>query len=175
MLPTRLNVLLPEKRRNLQRMIRNEFIKSGLSAIIVVVSIIGVAFLGGRYVLETYFSQLGDNLLALNIQAQERNIQVRTVNNRVEEAARLFQVYRYWPDTIQVFSEIVPTDVYLNSLQIDMMTKQATVVGIAATRESLISYGAALRALDIVAEAEVPIAALAKPLDIEFTITMKLR
>jgi Tfp pilus assembly protein PilN len=175
MLPTRLNVLPPEKRKNLQRMIRNEFIRSGLSAIIIVASMLGIAFLGGKYVLQTYFSDLGDNLLAINLEAQERNISVRTINKRVKESESLLSVYQYWPDTIKLFSDVIPDTVYLTSLQIDTKTKRAVMTGRATTRESLLALGVALRELEMVQDAEIPLSDLTKPNDIEFDISITLK
>lgn len=175
MLPTRLNVLPPDKQKNLQHMIRNEFIRSTLALTIVVCAVIAIGLVGGRYVLENYFGTLGDTITAVTVSTQDKNSAIDQANSRILTADRVLKTYTYWPATLIELTNALPSGVVLSRITIDSSTKAATITGSATTRAELLALGEQLRAIDWISTVDIPISQLTEQTDISFTIRITLR
>lgn len=174
MLPTRLNVLPPEKKKHLQQMIRNEFLKGTLQAITILVSLIGIALLGGRFVLQNYFSQLGNNIIAINVRVEEKNETIVDINKQIIHADAVFAEYTYWPSLLESLNADIPDDIIVSQIRIDRSNNSALIVGKAVTRDALLSYGEVLRAVPFVTTANIPLGQLTTRENIAFSIDLKL-
>lgn len=174
MLPTRLNVLPPDKQKNLQHMIRNEFIRSTLAMTIVVVAVIGMALVSGRFVLENYFATLADTITAVTVNTQHKNSSIEQANSRIHVAERVLNTYQYWPLTLIELADALPDGVVLSRMSIDREAGEATIVGSASRRDVLLTLGEQVRALSWVKSVDIPISQLTEQTDITFTIRMTL-
>ena len=174
MLPTRINVLPPEKQRHLQRMIRSEFIRSTLALMIIVAAIIGIALLGGRSLLQTYFGDLADTINAVTVNTKDKNSKITQANSRIQVASRVVDTYTYWPGILLPLSEALPETVIVNRMDIQMIDETATITGVADTRDALLNFGEKLRTISFVRTVDIPISQLTEREDISFTIRIIL-
>lgn len=174
MLPTRINVLPPDKQVHLQRMIRSEFIRSTLALLIIVCAIVGMAFVGSRAVLQSYFSDLADTLNAVTVNSKDKNALIGQANSRIDLAERVIATYYYWPAFVTELYNAIPDSVILSKVIIDKPEGVATVSGTSATRDGLIQLGSALRALPMVDSVDIPISQLTEQEDISFTLRMRI-
>lgn len=174
MLPTRLNVLPPDKQKTLQRMIRNEFIRCMLAVTIIVSAIIGMALIGGRIVLEGYFGDLADTINAVNIDTKDQNSNIEQSNTRIAIASRVLSDFHYWPDTLVTLTESVPEGIVLSRLTIDGAADTATLTGTADTRQQLLAFGESLRTIPWIDRVDIPISQLTTQENITFTIRTTL-
>jgi Tfp pilus assembly protein PilN len=174
MLPTRINVLPPEKKVRLRRMIRSEFIRNILGLCIVVSSIIAIATVGSRAILQTYFFDLAESLNSVTVQSTDKNIVILQANNRISTAMRVIRNQHYWPVTLVDIYTAVPGSVVVSKMTIDKKEGIATITGVASTRDELVNFGAELRMLPFVNTVDIPISQLTQQENISFTIRMIL-
>lgn len=175
MLPTRLNVLPPDKQKHLQRMIRNEFFRSMLATLVVACALIGMALLAGRMILQIYFADLADTITAVTVDTKEQNKQVEQANARIMTANRVLATTMYWPEYIVSFTDVVPDTVRVSTLSFDGPARETTVSGVAETRDALLGFADALRTLAWVEKVDIPISQLTQQTNISFTLRILSR
>lgn len=175
MLPTRLNLLPLNKQKNLQKMLRSEFIRSMLGMVIIVISIIGMALIGGKYILQTYFTDLAETIHTVKIDTKDENIKIEQVNQRVKTASFVFDSYYYWPTVLTEITTTVPDGIIINRLTADVNTKELSITGVAESRTSLLSFGDALRAVPLIDTVTIPISQLTEREDISFAVRATIK
>lgn len=97
--------------------------------------------------------------------------------NALATALRNAEVPQRMSPIIAAVQEAAPTGIALRSYQMersDRAVEALTIVGVALTRDALISFQRALEATEMFASAEVPIADLVKERDLPFRITVRI-
>lgn len=173
MLPTRLNVLSPEKQKHLQKMIRGEFIRTSLGVAIIVLSVIGMALLAGRAVLHSYFADLADTIHAVNVTTKDKNAKIELANTRISLAERLLAEEYYWPDALTTIAEAVPSGVLLSKIMMNSEDSIVILTGVATTREDLLALAESLRGVSGTGLVDIPISQLTQQENISFTIRVE--
>lgn len=155
-------------------MIRNEFLKSTLAILIVVITIVSLALIGGRSVLQGYFSDLATSLNAITVRSEKNNLLIERANERIHTARRVLGQYVYWPELITDISNIVPHTLLIDQLNVDSLKGSGSITGKADTREALLGFGESLRSLERIRTVNIPISQLTEKEDINFTIQIEL-
>ncbi len=174
MLPTRINLLPPDKQIHLHRMIRSEFIRNSLGLLFVVFVVIGIALVGGRFILQLYYFDLAKSLHAVNTQPSDNSMNISVANARIDVAERVMGTYYYWPNLLTDMFNMIPDTVILSKVTIDKTSGVATITGIADTRDALLLLGESLRSIPSVSSVDIPISQLTQQQNISFTIRMTL-
>lgn len=174
MLPTRLNLLLPTKRKYLKRMVYVQFVKSLLETLLITVSITGIILLGGRTVLEEHFNDLAENITLISNQHADTNALIRDINANVKQAQKIQKTYVHWTPLIETVLNAIPETTSLESIDMDINAQSFTISGQSQNRQELLRLEEQLEALDIVKSANVPINQLTQKENIPFTISVSL-
>jgi Tfp pilus assembly protein PilN len=174
MLPTRINLLPPEKQVHLQRMIRSEFLRNSLAVLFIVSVIIGISLLGGKYILQNYFFDVARTLHAVNSQPSDMSTSISVANARISTAEKVLQTYYYWPTLITEISTAVPEEIVISKMNLDKKTGIATITGTSVTRDALLRLGESLRSLPSITSVDIPISQLTQQDNVSFTIRMTL-
>ena len=138
MLPTRLNLLSPNKKDTLRRIIIFQFIKTAIQILLIVTCLTGIVLLSAQPLLETYFSRLASNLTSVNKTYSDVNRKIQEINTILRDADSIQSEDTEWSRVIQDFSLAIPSGIRLK--QIEFIDKGARVSfsGEADTREHLL-------------------------------------
>jgi len=174
MYPTRLNLLSPEKRTYLRRMIYIQFIKNTLISIVFVFCVSGITLLGGQWVLQEYFNDVSTNLVATNNGSAERNQKIKEVNYLISETDALQQTYIIWSSIIVELTNAIPNGIVINDLSLNSGDKYV-LSGIADTRENMLEMQKKLNTLDFIKNTKIPISQLTEKENFAFSISATVK
>lgn len=174
MYPTRLNLLSPEKRSYLQRIIFFQFIKNSLESLVFVLALSGIILLGAQWVLEGYFNDISAGLLAGTSRQAEKNAQINQVNATLTQIDALQQLYTLWTPILIPLSAALPPGVILDGLTLDATTAAYHLSGRASTRAELLALKNNLQTLPFIAAVTIPLSQLTEKENVTFSITASL-
>lgn len=174
MYPTRLNLLSPEKKKNLERVIVFQFLKNILEIFLVVVSISAVYILASQHLLEKFFHELTNNGPTVYTQYTSIDRKIKRVNAILRDVADIQQEYIIWsPEVIRVVAAI-PVGVRLTSLDMRPTEKTFSLTGYAQTRNDLLDLQSQLEKIDCVGTCRISVpislSQLIKKNDISFSL-----
>jgi len=171
MYPTRLNLLSPEKRNRLQKMIYVQFIKNVFISVVFVFCLSGITLLGGQWVLQEYFNAVSNNILSANSQQAEKNKKINEVNSIITNIGALQEVNTLWHPTIIRLINSIPAGITLDSISLNSSAKTFIISGVARAREDLLTMQINLSTLDFVENIDIPLSQLTKKENFSFSIT----
>jgi hypothetical protein len=175
MFPTRLNLLPPDNKKYLQKMIFTEFTKSTLETVLFLLCLSGIALLCGQWVLQGYFNDLTVNIVSISSQQAESNAQIKKTNNILKLTQQIDREYVKWTPTLVAIANATPELVVLSNFSLNNGTKTITLGGTAGTRDSLLAFGQNLLALPMIESVNLPSSQLTEKENILFNFTAKLR
>lgn len=171
MLPVRLNMLPPDKQRHLQKTIMTQFVKNTAEVAFFLACLVAIAFLGGQWVLETYFSDITQNTLSVAPPPTETTVQINRVNTRVRNLALVQREYIQWTPILADIAAAIPESVVLDEVSIDSKTGVMTIAGTAATRDDLLLVEAQLEAVPFIGAITIPPSQLTQRENVSFRFT----
>lgn len=174
MLPTRLNLLPPDKKKLLHRMIYFQFTKNTLETALFILCIIGIALLGCRWVLQNYTAELSAKITTASSRNVETDRKIKNINQSLLQLEEIQQNYNLWTPTMAEITKGVPPGVNLINLSIDFNNQSITFAGQADTREALLKLQEQLKTLEIISDIQIPLSILTEKKDIPFSISTKL-
>ena len=175
MFPLRLNLLPPEKKKYLQRMIFTEFTKSTLESILFLLCLAGIALLLGQSIMEEYFGELTTNIVATSNQNAKSNQEIKKINRLLREAKIAQENYILWSPILIELSNITPKEIILTNINLNAEKKNLTLTGNAGTREDLLLFENNIRALSSIASVNVPLSQLAEKTNISFSLIAQIK
>lgn len=173
MIPFRLNLLSPEKQMSLKHLFYFQYIRHNLEIFLFLLSLIAIAFLGGRWILEQHFSNLAAQLTATAQQHTERNTRIRDVNTIVRETEKVQSHYTAWSQRFPELIATLPPGVILS--QLTMERQSYSISGTATTREDLLALQAALSGLPGAGKVEIPLSQLTQKENVPFSLTVSIQ
>ncbi|PLX26598.1 hypothetical protein C0581_04160 [Candidatus Parcubacteria bacterium] len=174
MYPIRLNLLSPSKKAHLKRMSHFQFIKSIFEILLITTSVLAMILLGSQTVLQTYFAELTENVVAVNNEHVEETREILRINKLLEEVQQVQKGYIAWTPLVAEIASSTPHGVTLSNFNIDMSSKKMTLSGYAETRDIFLQFQDELRGISFVSSINSPLSDLTKPEDIAFNITASL-
>src|SRR3989339_967385 len=123
MIPSRLNLLSPEKRQHLKNMVFFQFIKGILEVLLIIACAAGIILLGARTILENYFSDLTSTIVFIQSQHVKTNREVRDINAVIKNLYGIQKEFKPITVLIPDIAAAVPTGIVLNTLQINPENK----------------------------------------------------
>jgi len=175
MIPLRLNFLSPEKRRHLQNMVKFQFLKAVLEVSLISLCIVGVAMIGGEWVLQDYFTDLSNQISLITSQNKKANQEITDINKILADTEKLQKNYTIWTEKIAEISNIIPVQVFLTNLTIDIQNQTINLSGHANNRADLLDLKEKLLSLSWVASIDIPSSLLTLKEDIAFNLTGKIK
>jgi Tfp pilus assembly protein PilN len=174
MFPTRLNLLPPDNQKYLQKMVFTEFIKSTLETILLLLTLTGMAILGGEWVLQGYFNDLTETIVTVSNENSEANNEIRNINMLIEQVMEIQQQYTLWTPFFVDLSSSVPDGVVLSNISIDIKNQLFSLSGTAKKRRDLLDLQHQLELLPYIASLSIPPSQLTKKEDISIHLTATL-
>lgn len=176
MLPTRLNFLSSEKRKHLKQLANLQFAKSTVEICLIVLSIIGIACLGGYWVLESHVESLLSRVESTARRNRDKIVLIERINTTLKDVKAFQTAYKPWEPFMADMLSAIPEGITVQRLTINRATKACTMTGTASTRDDLLTLQNTLRAEPYIAEATVPIDQLIlQKTNVPFTITFTLK
>ena len=138
MIPHRLNLLSPDKRQHLKRMVNFQFAKNILELILIFISIVGIIFLGGQWVLQNHFNDLAAHIISVSNKYGETNQSIKDINTTLNKVDKIQKEYILWTPFLIDLSQVIPDSVILSALTFSKNNETLIIQGMAPTRDDLL-------------------------------------
>ncbi|MFZ2189421.1 MAG: PilN domain-containing protein [Candidatus Magasanikiibacteriota bacterium] len=171
MIPHRLNLLSPDKRNLLKRMVNFQFLKSLLEMILFFLSIFGIALLGGQWVLQDHFYAITGQINSVNNKYADKNQEIKNINRTLIQTEKIQNEYTVWTTKIAELTNIIPDGITLTGLSFDKNNKKINITGEAVSRNDLLLFKQNLESIQWINSVEVPPDQLIQKNKIQFSIT----
>ena len=175
MYPIKINLLSPEKKSYLNRIIYIQFIKNTFISIVFVFCISGIALLGGQVILQEYFGDVSSNLLVSSGLNADTNRQIQEVNTIIKKTEALQAVHYLWLQKIVEIGNAVPDKVVFSSINLNKEKKYINISGTADDRDSLLELKNNINSLDFIQNIEIPLSQLTEKENIKFSIDIEMK
>jgi len=175
MIPSRLNLLSPEKMKRLSFLSNFQFIKNILEFFLIIISITGIVLLGGETVMEDYTNELNNTLNSIQNQHADTNKQIRQINDTLSLVEKIQKEFNPLANSIAELADLVPAEIILKTLNINKENNLLTIAGYAPTREALLDLQKNLSTLDWIDSVEIPVSELTEKENINFSFTANLK
>lgn len=171
MFSTRLNLLSPEKKTHLQRLMYWQFLKTSIESFLVILCLSGIMLLGAEWILQGYFNDLSASLSTSNKIQAEKNFQIKHVNRVIHDVGVIQEIYALLTPRLLEFAAAIPSGIILTDLTTDSAAGAYTLSGVAAARDDLLALQTALEALDFIDSVPIPLAQLTAKENVSFSLT----
>lgn len=175
MIPHHLNLLSPDKCKNLKRMMCFQFIKTTLEIVLIFLSFSGMILMGGQLLLEDYFNKIIAQVVASSNRYYSTNKEIREINATLEKISKIQNEFIPWTITMKNIVDVMPEKTTLNSLVIDSANKKIALGGLAATREDFLNFKDSLNKLGVFQLMDIPPAQLTEKTDVMFSFSLNLK
>ena len=174
MIPHRLNLLPPDKKKRLKKMINFQFLKNIAGIFLIILSVMGIFLLGGQWVLEDYYSKLTENVLSLSEKHSNTNNTIKEINNTLIKVDKIQKEYINWTPKILEITESIPDDIEISKININQKN-EITLSGWAANRQSLLNLQKTLEQINWLGEFSIPPAQLTEKENINFSFIIPIK
>lgn len=175
MIPSRLNLLSPEKRQHLKNMVLFQFIKGILEILLIIACAAGIILLGARTILENYFSELTNTIVFMQSQHVKTNREVRDINAIINNLYGIQKEFKPITTLIPDIAAAVPAGVVLNTMQVNPENKTITLSGEADTRDNLLRMEENIEKIEWVRSVDLPLSQLTKKDKIPFSLSAAMK
>ncbi|MDP2692631.1 MAG: hypothetical protein Q8O88_03245 [bacterium] len=175
MYPIKINLLSPEKRKYLTRMVYVQFVKNTFISIVFVFCISGITLLGGQSVLQEYYTDVSASLALSGELHADKNKKIEAVNTIIKNVEAVQEMHNLWANKILRIGNSVPSGVILNSIILAKDKERINISGTAIDRDSLLELKENITKLEFVNDIEIPLGQLTEKEDIDFSISIETR
>lgn len=175
MMITHLNLIPPERRQKLNRLVKLLLVKNILELLLVGMAVVSIILLWGWLFLIDQFNSLAQSSMTIGREYASYNTDIRQVNKitkSINDAAA-----GYYPITNKIleFISSTPRAIKITSLDINRQNNRIIISGTALTRADLLAYQEILRQLSWLEPSSVPTESLLTKTDINFEYQTKLK
>lgn len=175
MIPHRLNLLSPDKKQHLKRMVNFQLIKKLIEISLIFLSLLGITFLGGQWTLESHFTQIVGNIVSANNKFAKTNLEIKSINLNLTQSEKIQKEYSLWTSLLEELSQAIPDNVTLGQLTLNNQNKTLTISGTASAREDLLLLKDNLEKISWIEKADIPSEQLTQKNNIQFSISPTLK
>lgn len=172
MIPTRLNLLSPEKRRVHQRTTYFQWIKNMLEVLFIVICLSSILLLVGLAFFQNQQSSVTSGMVISESKYVQKNREADVLNMTLNQTEKMQGEYVAWLPLLETITSAIPERVGIEELSIDTTKKTIVVTGIAPTRDDLLQLKDRFAALPNVKPFDIPIAQLIEKQNIPFSFTI---
>lgn len=143
-------------------------VRSGSILVLGVITVSATFFIADK-ILKNFYEVVNNTsfLMQTNI---ENPIEIREVNLKIKEASRIRDNSFAWLETLDIISQNLPRNVYVESLKIDKEEERMTLKGVALTRQSLVYLRENLENSENFSDLKFPLENILKKEDIHFEV-----
>lgn len=174
MIPHRLNLLPPDKKRHLKKMINFQFLKNIAGIFLIFLSVSGIILLGGRWVLEDYYIKLTEHILSINSRHSDTNNIIRNINNILVKVEKIQKEYTNWTALLLEVTETIPQNIEVLKINFNQKN-ELNINGIAPDRQSLLTLQNALEKITWIKDFTIPPAQLTEKQNINFSFVIPIK
>ncbi len=174
MFPHRLNLLPPDKKKHLKKMINFQFLKNIAGIFLIFISITGIVLLGGRWVLEDYYGQLTEHVFSISEKHSNTNNVIKEINNTLIKVEKIQKEYINWTPLILEIVKAIPTNIEINKININQKN-ELTLNGLANNRQSLLDLQKTLEEISWLENFTIPPAQLTEKENINFSFVIPIK
>ncbi len=175
MLPTRVNLLSPQKQGYLHRMVYMQFFKHLLQTILALLCIIAGMLMVTEILLADYIQAIQQKVSIAPTRITQVNNDVTFINKTIQRTAAIQEEFIPWTTHMSDLLVMLPTGIFLNDMQFNGKTKQIILTGTTDTRDTLISFINTLELSPNIISADVPISQLTQKESSSFSLTILLK
>jgi len=173
MIPHRLNLLSPQKRRTLKKMVNFQFTKSLLELMLFVLSCTGIALLGGQWTLQNYFNEVTGHIVSITNKYAQQNLEIKDINLDLIKAEKIQEEYTLWTPKILELTNQIPDNIILSNLSFNL--DSLNIIGTAQTRNDLLNLANNLKNIEWLDDIQIPPEQLTQKDNIQFSISPKIK
>ena len=140
MMPNALNLLEPEKKTRLQKLIYHIFIKDILEMTLIVCAVLASALLWSYLLMIDRFSDLAQSSTLINRAYSSYNQEVKKTNQAIQQVNLASEGYTDLMPRFLELAQNLPENIRFTSLEIDRRANTVILAGVAKTRDALINY-----------------------------------
>lgn len=174
MFPHRLNLLPPDKKKHLKKMINFQFLKNIAGIFLIFLSVTGIVLLGGQWVLEDYYSQLTEHIFSISEKHSNTNNIIKEINNNLIKVEKIQKEYINWTPLILEITEAIPANVKISKININQKNELA-INGLANNRQSLLDLQKTLEEITWLENFTIPPAQLTEKENINFSFVIPIK
>jgi hypothetical protein len=175
MIHLHLNLISPQKKSGLNRLIKFLFTKDILEMVVFVSAIIAIALLWSWLILTEEFTGLSESAVLVNRSYTSYNQEVRaankTINNLYDSSEGFVPIV---PRLLELI-KIMPPNVRLAALNLDRRQNELVFSGTAQTRDALINFQNIVKTIPWLEKITCPPSQLFQKEDINFEIKAELK
>jgi Tfp pilus assembly protein PilN len=175
MIPHRLNLLSPQKRKHLKRMVNFQFAKSLLELMLIFLSCAGIALLGGQWVLQNHFNEITGHIVSVTNKYAEKNLEIKKINVTLTRTEKIQKNYTLWTEKIVEITEQIPEGIVFTNLNFNSEASAINMSGTANTRDDLLNLKNNLEAITWLKNVQIPPDQLTQKENIQFSITPSVK
>ncbi|HYE59925.1 MAG TPA: PilN domain-containing protein [Candidatus Kapabacteria bacterium] len=175
MIPIRLNLLSPEKKRMHQRTIYVQFTKNVLEVLFIVVCVCSISLLIGLRMIQSDAQAVSSQVIISDSKFVRTNRQVDTINKQIQHINKIQEEYTLWTPLITEFVANIPPGVTVHTLTINRKGKTVMLEGTAATRDALLSLKTSLQKVPWIEPFEISPTLLSAKENISFSLKLTIK
>ncbi len=174
MFPHRLNLLPPDKKKHLKKMINFQFLKNIAGIFLIFSSVMGIVLLGGQWVLEDYYSQLTEHIFSISEKHSNTNNIIKEINNNLIKVEKIQKEYINWTPLILEIAKVIPPNIEISKININQKN-ELTISGLANNRQALLDLQKTLEEITWLEEFTIPPAQLTEKENISFSFVIPIK
>lgn len=175
MLDLNLNLLPAEKKSRLQYLANFLLTKDILKLVILIGAILSATLIWSWVFLEKDFASLAQSAIAVNREYFAYNQDVKNINDLTKNINSSNQNFVPLAPKLKELITSLPSDIKINSLQIDRSAQTILLNGEAKTRLALLNYRDSLDKITWITQVETPASQLFQKENINFEFKAKLK
>ncbi len=175
MMPIRLNLLSPQRKTRLLRLIKFLFVKELLEFVVFTSALLAITFLLGWLILTGSLSDLAKSSLLVNRGYPVVNSEVSAINMATKNVVQAGRDFAPVAPFVNEIITTLPPSIKLTSLQIDRDSSTLLLDGIANTRQDLLNYEMTMEKDQNISNVTLPTSQLFQVTDIHFELHATLK
>lgn len=173
MLPTRINIMPPDKRHHLVRMIRFQFIRFVAQYICVITILAAGIIFSGWWILDGYSRSVEAQLASIDSDRPGIVSRVGEVNTDIRRLEQAQNGHLAWGSILRLFGNQIPEGITLVRVVIGA-DGSLQFSGVADTRDVLLQFEGFIRESGFIDSISIPVSQLVKRENISFTVATRI-
>ncbi len=147
MYPTRLNLLSPAKKKNLERIILFQFMRSLFELCLIIVCLCATLIVGSHYLLEQFYHRITNSVSPIGNHYAKVNQKIKEINTILKDAEAIQKEYILWTPLIEEVTRAIPLRIRVTNLDFRGDEHVINISGQAETRDDLLLLQKQLEAI----------------------------
>jgi len=169
-----LNLLPQEKKKEISRQIVFISLQHLVSWMLIAVCAAGIILLITKLYMQNAFEQAVKQSVLVTQEYGTLNQKVHLVNQKIDFLGDIQRKFIVWSPKLAAFTELVPANIQVYSMNLNYATKDIQIQGHAKSREDLLLLKANLEQSSLLKSIDMPIENLLESKDINFNIKGKI-